>query len=125
MSLMKLAIVDDNETVRISLRIVFGLFDDIEIVGEGANGVEAIEICQQTRVEVLLLDLSMPIMDGVTAIHILHEILPHIQIVVLTSTIDPNLIREAIQAGAFSCVSKQATLNELYDAVTTAFDPRI
>jgi DNA-binding NarL/FixJ family response regulator len=92
--------------VRTSLRTAFELLDGIEIIGEGANGAEAVNICWEADIEVLLLDLIMPVMDGVTAIT------------------NPELLQEAIQAGASICVSKHATLDELYAAINTAFDRR-
>jgi DNA-binding NarL/FixJ family response regulator len=119
---LKVAIVDDNETVRGSLKIAFELFNDIEVMGEGGTGAEAIEICREAEIDVLLLDLRMPGMDGITVIHILHETLPHIRIVVLSSTTNPHLIQEALQAGASTFISKYAPLDELYRAIRTSYD---
>lgn len=116
-SFIRLLVVDDNDMVRFSLANVIGTEDGLRVVGEAENGQRAVELCHQLQPDVVLMDLVMPKMDGVTAIRIIHKQHPHIAIVAVSSTTDNGLIQAALEAGAAKYVSKYASFEALIDAI--------
>ena len=115
--LIRLLVVDDNDMVRFSLANCIGTEDGLRVVGEAENGQRAVELCHQLQPDVVLMDLVMPEMDGVTAIRVIHKQHPHIVIVAVSSTIDNELIQAALEAGAATYVSKYAPYDTLIDAI--------
>ncbi|HEX3054411.1 MAG TPA: response regulator transcription factor, partial [Aggregatilineaceae bacterium] len=97
---IRVALVDDHDVVRRGLSVVLRAFDDLELVGEASNGEEAIRMCGETHPEVILMDLIMPEMDGVSATRAIRQKYPQIQVVALTSFKDEELVQAALQAGA-------------------------
>lgn len=117
---IRVIIVDDHDMLRQGLAIYISMFADLELVGQAANGEEAIQLCREVKPDVVLMDLVMPVMDGVTAVtHILREN-PNIQIIVLSGfDQDDVLIRSALQAGATSYLLKNVVAQELAEAIRT------
>ncbi|MFQ3673246.1 MAG: response regulator transcription factor, partial [Aggregatilineales bacterium] len=95
-------------------------FDDLELVGEARNGREAIEVCLAVKPDVVLMDLMMAVMDGVTAIRLLREQMPEIRIIALTSASETDTVTAALQAGALSYLQKDVNLDQLVGAVRAA-----
>ncbi len=95
-------------------------FDDIELVGEAKNGHEAVALVEKHRPDVVLMDLVMPVMDGVSATRIIHQKYPHIQIIALTSSVEPDLIQSVQEAGAFTCIYKNITIDVLEKTIREA-----
>lgn len=114
-------IVDDHEMVRSGLAVFLEISDDFELVGEASNGTEAIRLCDELHPDVLLMDLVMPGIDGITAMRNIREICPNVQIIALTSFKDEELVRAALQAGAISYLLKNVSIDELGDAVRNAY----
>lgn len=110
---IRVIVVDDHHMVRKGLTTVLCHFEDIELVGEGSDGQQAIQLCRETRPDVLLIDLIMPGMDGLTALRNIHIQQPEIQIIALTSFQDPHLIRSSFEAGAASFLLKEASVDDL------------
>jgi NarL family two-component system response regulator LiaR len=117
---IRVIIVDDHDMLRQGLAVYISAFDDLELVGQAANGEEAIQLCREVKPDVVLMDLVMPVMDGVTAVpHILHDN-PGIQVIMLSGyDQDDVLIRSALQAGATSYLLKNVAAEKLAEAIRT------
>jgi DNA-binding NarL/FixJ family response regulator len=113
-------VVDDHAVVREGLRGFLDLQDGIEVVGEAADGDDALEAAAQLRPDVVLMDLVMPRLDGVTAMRGLRERLPHARVIVLTSFVDDDKLLPALRAGAAGYLLKNAEPQELARAVRAA-----
>jgi two-component system, NarL family, response regulator LiaR len=118
---IRVMIVDDHEMVRSGLAVFLEVSDEFEMVGEAANGAEAIRLCDALNPDVLLMDLKMPGIDGVTAVQRIREAHPDIQIIALTSFKEEELVRGALQAGAIGYLLKNVTIDELSNAVRNAY----
>jgi NarL family two-component system response regulator LiaR len=117
---IRVFIVDDQNQVRQGLTILLEEFDDLECIGEARNGQEAVVLVERLQPDVVLMDLMMPVMDGVSATRIIHQKFPHIRVIVLTSSVDPELIQSARDAGAFKCLFKNVTIDTLEQSIREA-----
>ncbi len=115
---IRVVIVDDHDMLRQGLVVYIDAFDDLELVGEAANGQEAIQLCREAKPDVVLMDLVMPVMDGVTAVtHILRDN-PGIQVIMLSGfDQDDVLIRSALKAGVTSYLLKNVIAQKLAEAI--------
>ncbi len=114
---IRVLIVDDHAVVRQGLRMFLGLDPAFEIVGEAANGARALELARQLQPDVVLMDLLMPVMDGITATEAIRRELPDIEVVALTSVLEDEKVVGAIRAGAIGYLLKDAEPAELLRAV--------
>ncbi|CAN2252478.1 response regulator [Bacillus vallismortis] len=110
---MKIVIADDHHVVRKGLRFFFATQNDIEVAGEAATGTEALRIIEETKPDLVLMDLSMPEMDGIQAIKKAVQQFPGINIIVLTSYSDQDHVIPALQAGAKAYQLKDTEPEEL------------
>ncbi len=117
---IRILIVDDHNVVRSGLGAFLQVFDDFELVGEASNGREAIEACGSKQPDVVLMDLMMPEMDGAQATKAIREKFPRIQVIVLTSFKEDDLIESAMQAGAIGYLLKNVSADELAAAIRSA-----
>ncbi len=117
---IRIMIVDDHSVVRSGLGAFLQVFDDFELVGEASNGKEAVDACGTCRPDVVLMDLVMPVMDGAQATKEIREHYPEIQVIVLTSFKEDNLIEGALQAGAIGYLLKNVSADELAQAIRSA-----
>jgi NarL family two-component system response regulator LiaR len=117
---IRVMIVDDHEVIRNGLTVFLEAFDDLELVGEAANGTEAVRLCAKARPNVILMDLVMPEMDGVAATRAIRQAYPAVQVIALTSFGDQDLVQRALQAGAVSYLLKNASIDEMANAIRTA-----
>lgn len=128
--MIRVLLVDDHAVVRAGLTALLTTADDIEIVGTAANGQEAIERHGQLAPDVMLMDLSMPLLDGVEATRRIVANDPNACVIVLTSLSDDRRILEALRAGASGYLLKHAGPDELIGAIRAAaagdspLDPR-
>ncbi|MEU0630873.1 response regulator transcription factor, partial [Streptomyces sp. NPDC005989] len=122
---IRLVVVDDDPLVRAGLALMLGGADDIEIVGEGADGTEAEELVGRLRPDVMLMDIRMPGMDGLTATEALRSRPGAPQIIVLTTFHADEQVLRAIRAGAAGFVLKDTPPAQIVDAVrrVAAGDP--
>ncbi|HEY44624.1 MAG TPA: SpoIIE family protein phosphatase [Anaerolineae bacterium] len=120
MSRIRVLIVDDHAVVRNGLTTVLRIYDDLELVGEASNGKEAVDLCQQVRPDVVLMDLMMPIMDGAEATKAIRQRCPQIQVIALTSFKEKDLVQGALEAGAIGYLLKNVSTEELADAIRAA-----
>jgi DNA-binding NarL/FixJ family response regulator len=114
-------IVDDHSVVRMGLRVFLDLQPDIEVVGEAADGSEGVAMARRLEPDVILMDLLMPNMDGITAIGRIKAERPETEIVTMTSFIEEDKVTAALEAGASGYVLKDAEAEEVAAAVRAAF----
>jgi DNA-binding NarL/FixJ family response regulator len=114
---IRVALVDDHHLVREGLRLVLAAAAGIEIVGEAANRDGASRVIEETRPDVLLLDLSLPEGDGLPLLRSLRALHPGLRIIVLTMHSDPETVRQALAGGASGYLVKGAQSHELYAAI--------
>jgi DNA-binding NarL/FixJ family response regulator len=118
--MIRVLLVDDHKLVRAGLQSLLATVDDIQVVGVAASGCEALGVATDTGPEVVLMDLSMPGMGGVEATRQLLERMPSVQVVMLTSFADQELVLQAIEAGAVGYLLKDAEPEDLVRGVRAA-----
>ncbi len=114
---MKVLIVDDHATVRMGIRLVLQAADDLEVVGEAADGRSAISMAKALAPDVVLMDLRMPVLDGIEATKVLHE---SFRVLVLTTFDDDQYLFGALQAGAHGFLLKSAQPEQIIWGVRAA-----
>ncbi|MEP6984769.1 MAG: response regulator transcription factor [Chloroflexota bacterium] len=114
---IRIIIADDNAKVRFALKVFIELYEDFQLIGEACDGSQAVELCQELQPDLVLMDLIMPQMDGVAATGIICERFPNTKILVLTSSIDYELITKAMNAGADGYLFKHVTIDVLEEAI--------
>ena len=117
---IKVLIVDDHQVVRQGLRTFLELHEDILVVGEAGNGADAVAMAARLTPDVILMDLVMPSMEGMTATSRIKSIHPETRVIALTSFTEDDKIFPALQAGASSYLLKDVTPDELVDAIRAA-----
>jgi DNA-binding NarL/FixJ family response regulator len=117
---IRLVIADDHLVVRTGLRAMLGAEPDIDVIGEATTGVQAIDLVDRLRPDVVLMDLRMPEIDGVAATARIREQHPEVHVLVLTTYDTDADILKAIEAGATGYLLKDATREELFRAVRAA-----
>ncbi len=119
---IRVLIVDDNEETRYGTQRLLEMEDDrIEIVGIAENGLQAIELARELHPHVVLMDINMPVMDGLQATARINQELPRVQVVIVSVQDDPNYMRQAIRAGATDFVAKPISADELAAAIERAY----
>ena len=114
---IRIVLTDDHAVVRAGLRALFGAHPGLEVVGEAADGREAIELCDRLRPDVLLLDLSMSSFNGIEALRRVRTSFPMTRVLVLSMHAAPEYVRPALKAGATGYLVKGAGLDSLVEAV--------
>ena len=117
---IRVLLVDDHAMVRRGMRDFLGLHDDIEIVGEASDGVEAVERVAELRPDIVVMDLMMPNLDGIEATGRIKARLPEVEVIALTSFIEEARVVAAIEAGASGFLLKDAEADELAAAIRAA-----
>jgi two-component system, NarL family, response regulator LiaR len=120
METIRLLLVDDHVVVRQGLRMVLELEPDLDIIGEANNGQEALSLVKKLNPQVVLMDLLMPVMDGVSAIRAIKKEYPDIEVVALTSVLEDRLVIDAVEAGAAGYLLKESGPEELIEAIRAA-----
>jgi two-component system, NarL family, response regulator LiaR len=120
-SLLRVVVVDDHKMVRQGLRTFLLVYDDLELVGEAGDGQEALAVVARMRPDVVLMDLQMPRMDGVTATRALLARDPSLCVVALTSFKEEAMITQALEAGARGYLLKDIDGDELAKAIRAAY----
>jgi len=116
----RVILVDDHDMVRSGLTVFLDAFDDLVLVGEASDGLEAVHLCQEIHPHVVLMDLMMPGMDGVDATRAILDACPETRVIALTSFHDRELVQRVLQAGAVGYLLKNASIDELAEAVRNA-----
>jgi DNA-binding NarL/FixJ family response regulator len=118
---IRVLIVDDHQVVRTGLKVFFDLLPDIEVVGEASDGSEGVAMARRLEPDVVLMDLLMPNMDGITAIGRIKAERPETEIVTMTSFIEEEKVTSALEAGASGYVLKDAEADEVAAAIRAAY----
>jgi len=121
---IRVMIVDDHGMVRRGLAAYLRNETDIELVGEARDGAEAVEMCEETQPDVILMDLVMPEMGGVAATRAIRKRWPQVQIIALTSFQEKERVQDALQAGAISYLLKNVSGDDLAAAIRAAYAGR-
>ncbi len=121
---IQVMLVDDHNVVRSGLATFLRAYDDLELVGEAKNGLEALNLCRKVQPDVILMDLMMPEMDGIAATRAILAAYPEIKIVAMTSFEEEKLVQGVLAAGAISYLLKNVTSDELANAIRAAYSGR-
>ena len=121
---IRVMLVDDHTMVRRGLATFLLVFDDMELVGEAENGLQAIQIATELVPDVILMDMVMPGMDGATATRAIRQKFPQVQVIVLTSFKEGELIKNALDAGAIGYLLKDVSADDLARAIRAAHSGR-
>ena len=118
--LIRVLITDDHFIVRQGLRFVLNTADDIELVGEAVNGEEALQLTAEHQPHVVLMDLRMPVMDGLTAIEELQQKHPHVAVIILTTYNEDEMMLRGLQLGARGYLLKDTERDTLLNTIRAA-----
>ena len=118
---IRVMIVDDHVMVRTGLATILKVSPDLKLVAEANDGQEAVDLCEQTQPDVILMDVVMPKMDGVTATRIIRERWPQVQIIAVTSFQEKELVQDILAAGAIGYLLKNVSMNDLTAAIRAAY----
>ena len=118
--MIKLLIADDHLIIRQGLRLILETESEFEIVGEASDGAEALSLCKKLKPDVVLMDLRMPNMDGLTAIEKLSAEQPDVAVVILTTFNEDELMLRGLQAGARGYLLKDTGRSTLFDTIRAA-----
>jgi NarL family two-component system response regulator LiaR len=121
---IRVMIVDDHQMVREGLKVLLSTCDDIAVVGEAANGAEAVDLCPAVRPDVVLMDIMMPVMDGAQATAVITAACPEVRVIALTSFVDHDYVQKTLDAGAIGYLLKDARPDALTQAIRDAMDGR-
>ena len=119
-NLIRVLIVDDQALFREGLRTLLSVQTDFEVVGEASNGEEAIRLAVQTRPTVVLMDVRMPVMNGVAATERLKSVLPESRVIILTTFYEDEFIFDGLKAGAVGYMLKDVSSEKLSEAIRAA-----
>ena len=117
---IRILVVDDHGVVRQGLRMYLALDPELEVVGEATNGAEALRLTHELEPDVVLMDLLMPVMDGIAAIEAIRSELPQVEVIALTSVLEDSAIYSAMRAGAIGYLLKDTQADELCRAIKAA-----
>lgn len=117
---IKIAIIDDEKLIREGLDIILSSYDDINVVALGENGYEALEICQNEDIDLVLMDIRMPECDGVEGTKRIKESFPDIKVLILTTFQDTEYLKNAIENGASGYILKDSSYDLIYQAIKAA-----
>ena len=117
--MINVLVVDDNGSIRNSLRNLIETADDIKIVDTATNGVEAVEKARSYRPDVAIMDISMPLMDGIEATEHIRECCRLTRVIMLSGLNDPEFVRRALEVGAKGYVLKDEAASDLLEGIRT------
>jgi two-component system, NarL family, response regulator LiaR len=117
---IRVLIADDHSVVREGLRMFLGRDPELAVIGEAADGEEAVRLARQLRPDVVLMDLLMPLMDGIAATSAIHNELPETEVIALTSVLESAAVVGAVKAGAIGYLLKDTRAHELRRAIKAA-----
>jgi len=117
---IRVMVVDDHEFVRTMMCELVDGTDDMQVVGEAPDGAQALPVAQETKPDVVLMDLSMPIMNGIDATREVTSSMPGVRVIVLTTSTKGQDVHDAAAAGAIGFLSKGADPHDVLDAIRAA-----
>ena len=114
---IRIVIADDNEVVRNSLKIFLNAYPEFYLVGEASNGLEAIALCAQQDPDLLLMDIDMPVLNGIEATRIIRRRDQELYILAITSFSDNGRVQKILDEGANASISKRSSIDELAKSI--------
>jgi DNA-binding NarL/FixJ family response regulator len=117
---VRVVVVEDNDTFRQTLELLFGLRDELEVIGSAASGDDAPELCRELDPDVVLMDYRMPGLNGAEATRAVLAASPRSRVVCLTASVTKEEIEEVFAAGAVACVTKDEDFDRLVKVVCEA-----
>jgi DNA-binding NarL/FixJ family response regulator len=122
---IRILLADDHSVVRQGLRMFLALDDELDVVGEASNGEEALARARELQPDVVLMDLLMPVMDGIAATAAIRNELPEVEVIALTSVLDDEKVVGAVRAGAIGYLLKDTEADELRRAIKAAANGQV
>jgi len=122
---IRILIVDDHGIIRQGLRLYLEFDPEMIVVGEATNGIEALQLVESLRPDVVLMDILMPMMDGLEATIAIRQDFPDTDVIILTSVVDENVINQCLRAGAIGYLLKDSRSAELCSAIHAAVDGQV
>lgn len=119
---IKVAIADDHAIFRTGIRTALSLKKDIELVAEADNGKQLLELLTRITPDVILLDIQMPIMDGITTLPEIRSLYPAVKVIILSMHNDHSMISKLMEIGANSYLTKNSDSETIYEAIKTCFE---
>ncbi|WP_102400415.1 response regulator transcription factor [Haloimpatiens massiliensis] len=119
---MKIIIADDDGLIRDSLKLILDIEDDIQVISTASNGREAIELCRKRNPDIVLMDVRMPILDGVLATKEIKSENPNVKVIILTTFKDDEYIAEAIKNGAEGYILKNQSADSIIESIRTVYN---
>lgn len=123
--MIKVVIVDDQEIVREGLKMILSLHEEIEIIGEAFNGEDLLRLLETNNPEVILMDIRMPVMDGIKATKLVKEKYPQIKIIILTTFNEDEYIFDVLKNGADGYILKDSPSKEIIESIKTACEGNV
>lgn len=117
---IRVLVVDDHAVIRRGVEVVLRAYEDLQVVGEAANGSDALRLCADRAPAVVLMDLQMPGMDGAAATQEIRRRWPETRVIALVEFGEAELLRRALEAGAIGCLLKSISADELASAIRAA-----
>jgi NarL family two-component system response regulator LiaR len=124
-SQIRIVMVDDHAQMHRTVQMILGATADIKLVGQASNGEEGITLCEQYTPDVVLMDVVMPVMDGIEATKVLHEQFPTIKILVLSSFQDHESVYAMLRNGAVGYLTKSSLAEDLAETIRATFQGRM
>lgn len=118
--MIRIVVAEDYHIIRQGICKLLEDFGEIQVIGEADNGADAVRLTHELHPDVLVLDISMPQMDGIEVLKTIREFIPTPKVVILSIHADPALVQQALEFGALGYVLKQSVSEELLDAVRAA-----
>jgi len=118
---IRIVVIDDHVRVHMSIEAALAVCEDMELVAHGSNGQEALHLCREHHPDIVLMDVIMPVMNGINATQTIHTQFPEIKILALSSFQDDEAVRAMLQAGAIGYVLKTASIDDMANTIRTAY----
>lgn len=122
---IRVVLIDDHMQIHKIVQATLSSTSDIKLVGQGANGQEGLDLCKQYRPDIALMDVVMPVMDGIEATKVLHERFPEIKILVLSSFHDHESVHAMLRNGAVGYLTKNTLAIDLVETIRTTFQGKM
>ena len=119
---IRILIADDHAVIRDGLSMILGLQDDLTVIGQAQDGLEAVELCRRLTPDIVIMDLMMPKLDGCSATQRITAENPNVRVLILTSYTESTKIFHAVKGGASGAIGKNASREELLSAIRSVAD---